>query len=199
MRLAPRLAAALAVATLLTAGCASQRVALLSNEDGKGAGAVAVLDPQTGAERGEIAMADTEASLAGKGALKTKAVDARKPWFGDLAARMPYPPQTYVLYFYEGTSDITTESAPILEALKKAVNANSDVQITGHTDTVGSSDANDRLSLKRAEDIRALLVKEGLPVENSKVAGRGEREPLVKTPDNTAEPANRRVEVVLRY
>ncbi|MBL8553462.1 MAG: OmpA family protein [Phenylobacterium sp.] len=194
-----RLGLTVVATAALVAGCASQTVALLPNEGGKGAGAVAVLDPETGAERGEIATADTEASVAGKGALKAKAVNAKKPWFGDLAARVPYPPQTYVLYFYEGTSDITTESEPILAALKAAVNANSEVQITGHTDTVGSADANDRLSLKRAEDIRALLVTDGLPVGNSKVTGRGERELMVKTPDNTDEQANRRVEIVLRY
>lgn len=194
-----KLAFALAATTLLMAGCASQTVALLPNEGGKGAGAVVVLDPETGAERGEIATADTEASIAGKGALRAKAVDAKKPWFGDLAARVPYAPQVYVLYFYEGTSDITTESEPVLEALKKAVNAESEVQITGHTDTVGSAEANDRLSLQRAEDIRGVLQKDGLPLVNCKVTGRGERQLMVQTADNVDEQANRRVEVIIRY
>jgi outer membrane protein OmpA-like peptidoglycan-associated protein len=189
----------LAAATALVAGCASQKVVLLPNERGAGAGAVVVLDPETGAERGEVAVADTEASLTGKGAPKTKAVDAKKPWFGDVVARVPYAPQVYVLYFYEGTSDITTESVPILEALKKAVKADSEVQITGHTDTVGSAEANDRLSVQRAQEIRGVLLKDGLPVENCKVTGRGERELRVKTADNTDEQANRRVEVTIRY
>lgn len=192
-----RLAVTLAATAALVAGCATQKVALLSNEGGAGSGAVAVLDPETGAERGELATADTEASVAGKGAPKATAV--RKPWFGDLVARVPYPPQVYVLYFYEGTSDITTESEPVLEALKKAVNASSEVQITGHTDTVGSAEANDRLSIQRAEEIRGVLLKDGLPVENCKVTGRGERELMVKTADNVDEQANRRVEVILRY
>jgi outer membrane protein OmpA-like peptidoglycan-associated protein len=199
VRLASSLTLALAATGVLIAGCATQTVALLPNEGGKGTGAVVVLDPETGAERGEIATADTEASVAGKGALRAKAVDAKKPWFKDLAARVPYAPQTYVLYFYEGTSDITTESEPILEALKAAVNANSEVQITGHTDTVGSPEANDRLSLARAQEIRKVLLSDGLPVENCKVTGRGERELMVKTGDNVDEQANRRVEVTLRY
>ena len=74
----------------------------------------------------------------------------------------------------------------------------SEVQITGHTDTVGSDDSNDRLSYERAVEIRAELVKQGLPVAAAKVTGRGERELLVQTADGVSEQANRRVEVILR-
>ena len=102
------------------------------------------------------------------------------------------------MYFFEGTTDLTPESAPILEALRAVVTESSEVQITGHTDAVGSFQDNDSLSHERAVEIRAALVKKGLPVANAKVTGRGERELRVKTADGVREPANRRVEVILR-
>ena len=191
-------AVATAAVAALTAGCATQSVTLLENEQG-GAGAVAVLDPETGEERGEVAVAGSEARL-GRGQVQARPLgkDA-KPWFGDLVARVPYAPETYVLYFYEGTTDITAESEPVLAALRAALTPDSEVQITGHSDTVGSAAANDRLSLQRAEQIRDRLKSEGMATDGWKVTGRGERELLVVTGDNVDEQANRRVEVLIRY
>lgn len=188
----------LAVGTaVLAAGCASQKVVLLQNEDGAGVGAVAVLDPKTGAEKGEIATADTEAAVGGR-KVTARPVRSKKPWYSDLVARLPYAPRRYVLYFYEGTTDITEESRSVLEALRQTIKADSEVQIIGHTDTVGSGPDNDSLSLGRAEEIRRVLLAAGLPVETAKVTGRGERELLVPTADGVSEPANRRVEVLIR-
>jgi outer membrane protein OmpA-like peptidoglycan-associated protein len=192
-----RAVVALAAAGLL-AGCASGSVTLLEDEQG-GAGAVAVLDPETGAERGQVAEAGTEAALGGREVRARPVRRDRKPWYGDLVARVPHPPEVYVLYFYEGTTDITAESEPVLAALREALKPDSEVQVTGHTDTVGDADLNDRLSVRRAEEIRALLRSAGMPVEGWKVAGRGERELRVATADGVDEQANRRVEVVIRY
>lgn len=187
--------AAAAAATLVTA-CASQKVVLLTNEGDAGAGAVAVLDPGTGAEKGVVAIAGTEAEVGGR---SVAAAPARRPWFKDVIARIPYAPRTYVLYFYEGTTDITEESQTVLDTLRKVVTDDSEVQITGHTDTVGPGPANDQLSLERAGEVRRVLLAGGLPVENAKVTGRGERELLVPTADDVDEQANRRVEVIIRY
>ena len=53
------------------------------------------------------------------------------------------------------------------------------------------------LSLRRARKIRDDMVKLGVPAQ-IQVAGRGEREPLVATEDEVAEPRNRRVEISVR-
>ena len=111
---------------------------------------------------------------------------------------MPRAPQSFTLYFIEGSTDLTEASRPVLEELRGIVTPSSDVQITGHTDTEGASDSNDRLSMARAAEIRTALVAEGLPVSNAKVTGRGERELRVPTADGVAEPRNRRVEVIIR-
>ena len=73
-----------------------------------------------------------------------------------------------------------------------------DIVVIGHTDSVGSTEANDQLSLQRAERVKADLVRQGIPADGIRTAGRGEREPLVRTADNVDEPRNRRVEINVR-
>ena len=73
-----------------------------------------------------------------------------------------------------------------------------EVQVTGHTDTVGSSADNDALSQKRAEEILNLLASKGFDRTIMSAVGRGERELKVPTADNVESPANRRVEVIVR-
>jgi outer membrane protein OmpA-like peptidoglycan-associated protein len=58
--------------------------------------------------------------------------------------------------------------------------------------------SNDRLALERAQAVRDMLVQRGLQASFIRAVGRGEREPLVPTPDEQAEPRNRRVEVIVR-
>jgi len=133
--------------------------------------------------------------VASGGAIKARPLKAN---FERLLATMPPPPRAFTLHFVEGSTDLTRDSLPVLAELRKVVAPASDVQITGHTDTVGDGAANDRLSLERAIEIRAALVKAGLPVDNARVTGRGERELRVPTADGVSEPANRRVDVILR-
>ena len=70
--------------------------------------------------------------------------------------------------------------------------------VIGHTDRVGTLTRNDALSLQRAARMRDELVKAGVDPAKIRVEGRGEREPLVPTPDEVAEPRNRRVEINIR-
>lgn len=175
------------------AGCATSKVSLYPDAEGT-TGAVAVLDPESGAEIGAVTTPNTRARVGGKAVSASKPVRPRT----GLMAWLPSPPRVYLLYFVEGTTDLTPESMPTLEALRLALTASSEVQITGHTDTVGSFEHNDGLSRDRATEIRAALVKRGLPLENARVVGRGERELRIKTADEVSELGNRRVEVILR-
>jgi len=175
------------------AGCATSKVSLYPDADGT-TGAVAVLDAKSEAEVGALTQPNTWAKVGG-GAVTARPVSTPHT---SLMAWMPAPPRVYLLYFIEGTTDLTPESGPTLEALRQAVTPASEVQITGHTDTVGTSELNDGLSRDRATEIRAALVKRGLPVENAKVTGRGERELRIPTADGVSEGGNRRVEVILR-
>ena len=59
-------------------------------------------------------------------------------------------------------------------------------------------DANDRLSLDRAQAVRALLIERGFAPEQIDAMGRGEREPVMATEDEVAKPHNRRADVLVR-
>jgi len=185
---------ALALAGLLC-GCATSDVTLLNDAGSGKSGSVAVFDPKTGKEIGALTAGDTRARVGGKD-VQAKAL--KTGFWSNLMSWTPFAPRVYVMYFVEGTTDLTPESLPILEALRAAAKPDSDVQITGHTDTTGSDEINDKLSYERALEIRSALVKQGLPFENAKAVGRGERELRVPTEDNVSEPGNRRVEVILR-
>ena len=57
---------------------------------------------------------------------------------------------------------------------------------------------NQGLSVRRAEAVRAELVRNGVPRDAITVQGFGENRPLVPTAQGVREPQNRRVEIVLR-
>ncbi len=68
--------------------------------------------------------------------------------------------------------------------------------IAGHTDTVGNSADNRKLSLDRARAIGAWFRDRGLPLPVA-YAGFGEDALKVKTPDNTDEAQNRRADYIV--
>ena len=53
------------------------------------------------------------------------------------------------------------------------------------------------LSLRRAEAVKANMIKQGIPASAIVVIGKGESQPLVPTADGVREPQNRRVEIVI--
>jgi outer membrane protein OmpA-like peptidoglycan-associated protein len=128
-------------------------------------------------------------------------VAAKLPMFHDAIAALPPRPVSFLLYFVTGTDDLTEASklelARMLEELRRREVA--DIVVIGHTDRVGNEQANDELSLARAERVKAEFVGQGIaPVERIRAAGRGEREPLVPTENDVDEPLNRRVEINVR-
>ena len=136
------------------------------------------------------------------GVLRAVASDAAsvQQTYGALLAQQPARPRSFVLPFESNTNRLAAAAEPVLADLRAAL-ANlpaAEVIVTGHTDRVGSVEANDRLSLARATAVRELLVGAGVARALISVAGRGERAPLVPTADEVAEPRNRRVEIKIR-
>ena len=72
------------------------------------------------------------------------------------------------------------------------------VTIQGHTDRSGAAAYNLRLSLRRADEVRALLIAAGVPPGRIAVSAAGERRLRAPTPDNVAHRDNRRVEVTFQ-
>ena len=125
-----------------------------------------------------------------------------KAMFNDALAIRPDPPLSFTLYFLEGKDELTPESkqrlSDVLTEISRRSRDVSEVTVIGHTDRMGKVEQNDRLSLQRAQKIIADLLQIGIRMETISVAGRGEREPLVPTADEVAEPRNRRVEISIR-
>ncbi len=67
--------------------------------------------------------------------------------------------------------------------------------VTGYTDTSGSNRYNDGLSLRRAQNVAALMSQGGVPTEAMTVTGVGETQLKIDTADGVKEPMNRRVEI----
>ena len=183
---------------VLVTACAGQQVTLLPGEEGHPTGALAVLD-QNGGDEAVLNKPLASAKLnRGRASLRTlstvKAADQR------VIATLPPPAHSFTIYFFEGTTKMTPESQPILDAIRKeiALRPGAEVQVTGHTDTLGSDDDNDRLSNDRANEILKVLIAAGLPPDVLSAVGRGERDLLVPTADGVANAANRRVEVIVR-
>ncbi len=71
----------------------------------------------------------------------------------------------------------------------------SEYLVVGHTDTKGTNKYNLSLSIKRAEVVKEILINYGIKQNSIKILGKGEESLAVNTPDNTKQPANRRVEI----
>ena len=197
---------ALSLSLLTLTGCVTTGVSMFPGEigaDGKqrDTGAVAVLDPENGAD---VAVLDQANSRTGvnKRHVTMKAVAPEKlnARYGALLATLPQPPRLFILYFKEGTTELVDESSAVLPDLFAEVKARPgvDIQIVGHTDTVGQEADNDQLSIKRASEVKVMLAQMGLDGEVIRATGRGERELRDQTPDETVSALNRRVEVYVK-
>ncbi len=65
----------------------------------------------------------------------------------------------------------------------------------GHTDSVGSDVYNQKLSVKRAESVKAYLVSKGIEKNRIYTEGKGEKQPVADNKTNEGRGKNRRVEI----
>lgn len=69
------------------------------------------------------------------------------------------------------------------------------VEVSGHTDNVGSDEYNQRLSEQRANAVSNYLTGRGLMRERFEVVGMGERYPVADNTSDFGRAKNRRVEI----
>jgi len=87
--------------------------------------------------------------------------------------------------------------AKLGQALSPILASGANVRIEGHTDSLGSDQYNQRLSLKRAESVRRYLVQQfALPPERLLAAGFGKSQPIAPNDSPEGRSQNRRVQVV---
>lgn len=120
--------------------------------------------------------------------------------FSEAQSARPALPVSFMLYYETGGTQLTAASQALIPQVIDAVRNRPapDVSVIGHTDSVGASDVNEKLGLQRAQSVAELIQKAGLKAHDLTIASHGEQNPLVKTPDNTPEPRNRRVEITVR-
>lgn len=191
----------LCTAALLLGGCAGSKVTLLPGENGADVGAVAILNAD-GSDRAVIDSANERARVRSRGMVRPKALSEARisDRYGQLIADIPPPPSQYTLNFLEDSTVLTAASEDDLGRLLAEIptREGSEVQIIGHTDTLGSDAENDVLALDRARQIKAVLLERGVADGLIRVSARGEREPIVRTGDGVRNGRNRRVEVLVR-
>jgi len=67
--------------------------------------------------------------------------------------------------------------------------------VIGHTDSIGTDAYNQRLSMRRAEAVKAYLVGKGIDTNRITAEGRGEKQPVADNKTRQGRAKNRRVEI----
>jgi OOP family OmpA-OmpF porin len=109
------------------------------------------------------------------------------------------PTANYTAYFDFDSWTLTGEQLTTLQQAIAAARAGAQTHITivGHTDTSGSADYNQALSVKRANVVAETLVDMGARRDAIQTTGVGETDLAVQTPDGVKEAKNRRAVVTL--
>ncbi len=117
-----------------------------------------------------------------------------------IAAPAPAPARSYLVFFDWDKADLTDRAKAIV---KEAADNSTRVQVTrievnGYTDTSGTPQYNQGLSVRRARAVAGELVRDGVPQSAISVQGFGDTHLLVSTGPGVREPQNRRVEIIIR-
>ena len=101
------------------------------------------------------------------------------------------------IYFASGSAEIERRLHPHLDELARHLRSHrgAEVHVSGHTDDLGGEDYNLALSLRRAESVRAYLVRSGIAGGRVHVSGEGETSPLFPNSNARNRARNRRVEL----
>jgi outer membrane protein OmpA-like peptidoglycan-associated protein len=199
-------------AALMAAGCASVRsssarggsgralVVLLPDADTGVAGRARATNPSGSVDLD--AAGDSVLVIANRqpGLVTTMSDREVDRVFGRALAAMPPPLRHFTLYFKFDSNELTDESRAQLPEVVREVRGRTapDVAIIGHTDSVGTPSANFQLALRRSVAVSGLLIASGLDPALVETRSHGEADPLIRTPNETAEPRNRRVEITVR-
>ena len=101
--------------------------------------------------------------------------------------------------FASGKSDLKPGAINNLDKLTVFLNKYPErsVTIEGHTDSVGSEALNLELSQRRAEAVKAYLVRQGVDAKRVLAAGKGESLPVASNDSAAERQQNRRVEIIV--
>ena len=105
------------------------------------------------------------------------------------------------IQFETGSNRIRSVSRSILAEVVSIMKNNPtyNLMIAGHTDSIGASDFNQRLSQKRADAVRQYLIERGVEASRLTAVGYGESQPIADNRYADGRRQNRRVELSVNY
>ena len=103
------------------------------------------------------------------------------------------------VYFSTGQANILPESYQQLDGLVEMMKKNNQlkIRVDGHTDNVGDTELNKKLSLDRAFNVRQYLIDKGIAGERVHFKGFGDTKPIAPNDSEENKRKNRRVEFVI--
>lgn len=100
------------------------------------------------------------------------------------------------LFFSTSNSGLLPESMPELSRLAKIIiDNNLKIEISGHTDAVGTPQQNQQLALERAASVKDFLIRQGCSSESLSIVSYGSTKPVAKNDTEANKAKNRRVEI----
>ena len=196
-----------AFAAVVVAGCATPppapqpktTVVLLPDEDGH-VGAVSVTGDGASQTIDQAYAFTTVEGVHGKPVgMTAMGESAVTGAYGKMIAAQPLRPVHFTLNFINNKAVLTDEAKAQIPQVMDAIRSRkpTEISIFGHTDSTGTEKYNLQLSAERAKAVAALLRKADPSLDAIEIKFFGDKEPLVKTDGRTAEPRNRRAEVMV--
>jgi len=197
-----------AVVGALVAGCASQQGTNTAVGTGVGAGTGAALGAIFGGGRGAAIGAGVGAVAGGitgynwqairnrlSGATAGTGTQITEQPDGSLKLNIPAN-----VTFDTSSYAIKPSFAPVLDQVAQTLQQNPEViaHVVGHTDSTGSLQYNQTLSLNRAQSVVNYLTQRGVASQRLSAEGRGPSQPIADNNTEAGRAANRRVEIYLR-
>jgi outer membrane protein OmpA-like peptidoglycan-associated protein len=105
------------------------------------------------------------------------------------------------LNFEWATANLTPDSLPTLDRVAAALQAHPSAQVVleGYTDATGVPSDNMRLSLARANTVKAALVARGIAADRITTAGMGQEHPVASNDTEEGRARNRRTELMVTH
>jgi len=104
-------------------------------------------------------------------------------------------------YFDFDKSNLKPEGKQTLNELTRDMgdlNSVAEIEVVGHTDSIGTEAYNQGLSERRATTVKNYLISKDVPSNRIEMEGRGESEPVATNETREGRAKNRRVEITIK-